>query len=111
MKRIFNLLFTTTTFFGTIPNLLGNNSNEIQEQITIWLEMDETERNQLLNHSIDDLEITQRTQICLEKAKIYRLSDLVSKTENEIKNIKNLGEKSLTEIKEKMHELGLHFRH
>ncbi|WP_255401061.1 DNA-directed RNA polymerase subunit alpha C-terminal domain-containing protein [Spiroplasma sp. ChiS] len=44
--------------------------------------MDETERNQLLNHSIDDLEITQCTQICLEKAKIYRLSDLVSKTEN-----------------------------
>ncbi|WP_368486247.1 DNA-directed RNA polymerase subunit alpha [Spiroplasma sp. DGKH1] len=71
----------------------------------------ETEKEEdELDRSIDELEFTQRSQNCLKRAKIETLRDLISKTEEEIQEIRNLGKKSLTEIKEKVAALGLHFR-
>lgn len=71
----------------------------------------ETEKEEdELDRSIDELEFTQRSQNCLKRTKIETLRDLISKTEEEIQEIRNLGKKSLTEIKEKVAGLGLHFR-
>ena len=71
----------------------------------------ETEKEEdELDRSIDELEFTQRSQNCLKRAKIETLRDLISKTEEEIQEIRNLGKKSLTEIKEKVATLGLYFR-
>ncbi|AHF60749.1 DNA-directed RNA polymerase subunit alpha [Spiroplasma mirum ATCC 29335] len=71
----------------------------------------ETEKEEdELDRSIDELEFTQRSQNCLKRAKIETLRDLISKTEEEIQEIRNLGKKSLTEIKEKVAALGLYFR-
>ncbi|AHF57438.1 DNA-directed RNA polymerase subunit alpha [Spiroplasma eriocheiris] len=71
----------------------------------------ETEKEEdELDRSIDELEFTPRSQNCLKRAKIETLRDLISKTEEEIQEIRNLGKKSLTGIKEKVAALGLHFR-
>ena len=67
------------------------------------------EVNDDLNKSIYDLDFTQRSENCLKKSKILTLRDLISKTENEIQNIRNLGKKSFKEIKEKLAELKLNF--
>ncbi|AGM24805.1 DNA-directed RNA polymerase subunit alpha [Spiroplasma chrysopicola] len=85
------------------------NLNEAIKATQIISSETETEEDEL-DRSIDELEFTQRSQNCLKRAKIDTLRDLVSKTEDEIQQIRNLGKKSLTEIKEKVAQLGLHFR-
>jgi len=55
-----------------------------------------------------DLELSVRARNCLDGADLRTLRDLVSLTENEVMNLKNLGKTSLTEIKSKLLERGLH---
>jgi DNA-directed RNA polymerase subunit alpha len=57
---------------------------------------------QLLSQPIEILELSTRSYNCLKDAKIDKISDLVTKTEEELKTIRNLGEKSLEEIKDKL---------
>ncbi|WP_281951944.1 DNA-directed RNA polymerase subunit alpha [Nitrosophilus kaiyonis] len=56
--------------------------------------------------SIDTLNLSARSHNCLERAGIKYVGELVLMSEDELKNIKNLGKKSLDEIKEKLEELG-----
>jgi len=57
---------------------------------------------QLLSQPVDILELATRASNCLKDAKITTIRELVSHTEEELKTIRNLGEKSLEEIKEKL---------
>lgn len=63
----------------------------------------------LLSQPIDILELSNRPKNCLKEAGIETIGMLVKKTEDEIKVLRNLGEKSLEEIKEKLklHNLSL----
>jgi len=63
----------------------------------------------LLSKGIEFLEPTKRTVNCLKEAGIETIMDLVSRSEEEMLQIKNFGEKSLEEIKEKLEKFGLHF--
>lgn len=65
-------------------------------------------RNEL-KRSIDELELSVRSYNCLQAAEIKTISDLVAKEEQEMLRYKNFGRKSLTELNEKLAELGLHF--
>jgi len=65
-------------------------------------------RNEL-KRSIDELELSVRSYNCLQAAEIRSIADLVSKEEQEMLRYKNFGRKSLTELNEKLAELGLHF--
>jgi len=56
--------------------------------------------------SIDDLNLSARSHNCLTRSYIKFLGDLVLMSEKELSDIKNLGKKSLDEIKDKMEELG-----
>jgi DNA-directed RNA polymerase subunit alpha len=56
--------------------------------------------------SIDDLNFSARSHNCLTRSYIKYLGDLVLMSEKELSGIKNLGKKSLDEIKDKMEELG-----
>ena len=56
--------------------------------------------------SIDDLNFSARSHNCLTRSYIKYLGDLVLMSEKELSDIKNLGKKSLDEIKDKMEELG-----
>jgi len=61
----------------------------------------------MLARPIADLELSVRARNCLDGANIQTLRDLVSLSENEVINLKNLGKTSLTEIKAKLAEHGL----
>ena len=63
-----------------------------------------------LDTKIEDLELTVRSNNCLMRANIKTVGDLVNKTEDEIMNVRNLGRKSLDEVKEKLKSLGLSLR-
>ena len=62
---------------------------------------------QMLERPIADLELSVRARNCLDGANITSLRELVSMTEADVMNLKNLGKTSLTEIKAKLAERGL----
>ena len=61
--------------------------------------------------SIEDLDLTVRSYNCLKRAGISTVDELTQKTEDEMAHVRNLGKKSLKEVKEKLTDLGLHFKH
>jgi len=61
----------------------------------------------MLSRPIAELELSVRARNCLDGASILTLGDLVSLSENEVMNLKNLGKTSLNEIKSKLAERGL----
>tara|TARA_Y100001970_G_scaffold281199_1_gene391505 strand:+ start:2690 stop:3664 length:975 start_codon:yes stop_codon:yes gene_type:complete len=71
---------------------------------------DETmELRRLLNQTIDEMELSVRSYNCLQAAGIKFIHELVSKEENQMLKYKNFGRKSLTELVEKLDNMGLHF--
>lgn len=67
-------------------------------------------KSKALEMSIDDLEFSVRAYNCLKRANINSLQDLISKSENEMMKIRNLGKKSLKEVIDKVKEMGFSFR-
>jgi DNA-directed RNA polymerase subunit alpha len=61
----------------------------------------------ILEAPISDLELSVRARNCLDGANLRTLFDLVTLSENEVMNLKNLGKTSLTEIRNKLAERGL----
>ena len=66
-------------------------------------------RNDLLDRSVDELELSVRSYNCLKNADIRSIRDLIRRTERDMLNTKNFGKKSLTEIKDMLHGMGLDF--
>ena len=67
------------------------------------------EIRKLLNLTIDEMELSVRSHNCLQAAGIKFIYELVSKEENEMLKYKNFGRKSLTELVEKLDQMGLIF--
>ena len=65
-------------------------------------------RNDQLDRSVDELELSVRSYNCLKNARIRTVGELVARTEGELLKEKNCGRKSLNEIKEVLADLGLH---
>jgi DNA-directed RNA polymerase subunit alpha len=63
--------------------------------------------NSNLLKSVEELELSVRSYNCLKNANIKTIADLVQKTEQEMLRTKNFGRKSLNEIKEILHNMGL----
>jgi DNA-directed RNA polymerase subunit alpha len=63
-----------------------------------------------VNMSIDDLDLTVRSYNCLKRAGISTVEELTQKTEDEMSRVRNLGKKSLKEVKEKLQALNLSFK-
>ena len=68
-----------------------------------------SQMNEVLNRSVEELELSVRSYNCLKNANIQTIGDLVQKTEAEMLRTKNFGRKSLNEIKEILSGLGLSF--
>ena len=64
-------------------------------------------RNENLNRSVEELELSVRSYNCLKNANIQSIGELVQKTESEMLKTKNFGRKSLNEIKEILASMGL----
>jgi DNA-directed RNA polymerase subunit alpha len=69
----------------------------------------EPEEDSVLDQSIETLELSIRSMNCLKNANIRTLRDLVTKAEKDMTEIRNFGEKSLKEVREKLEILGLGF--
>lgn len=61
-----------------------------------------------LNRAIADLNFSVRASNCLESENIHSVRDLVQRTEDQLLEIRNFGDTTLTEIREKLSQLGLH---
>ena len=86
------------------------NLAEITQDINIEKEEAKVEENKYDNITIEDLDLSVRSYNCLKRAGISTVMDLTEKTEEEMMKVKNLGKKSLKEIKEKLAALGLSFK-
>lgn len=67
-----------------------------------------SEKNSELGKLIEDLDFSVRTYNCLKRAAINTVGDLISRSEDEMIKVRNLGKKSLDEVIFKLGEMGLH---
>ena len=63
-----------------------------------------------LDLAIEDLDLSERPRNCLKRAQINTIGELLTKTEDDLLNITNFGQKSLDEVKAKLDERGLTLR-
>jgi DNA-directed RNA polymerase subunit alpha len=85
------------------------NFEELPEAAEEPAERAMNQMNEVLNRSVEELELSVRSYNCLKNANIQTIGDLVQKTEAEMLRTKNFGRKSLNEIKEILQNLGLTF--
>ncbi|WP_062200778.1 MULTISPECIES: DNA-directed RNA polymerase subunit alpha [Demequina] len=58
------------------------------------------------NQPIEELNLTQRSYNCLKREGIHTVGELTARSETDLMDIRNFGQKSITEVKEKLQELG-----
>ncbi|MDA0371565.1 MAG: DNA-directed RNA polymerase subunit alpha [Actinomycetota bacterium] len=63
-----------------------------------------------LDIAIEDLDLSERPRNCLKRAQVNTIGELLQKTEDDLLNITNFGQKSLDEVKQKLDERGLSLR-
>jgi DNA-directed RNA polymerase subunit alpha len=83
------------------------NFEEVAEQTEEISEHGLDKINEVLNRSVEELELSVRSYNCLKNANIQTIGELVQKTEAEMLRTKNFGRKSLNEIKEILSNMGL----
>lgn len=74
---------------------------------SIVVEKAETQRDKVLEMTIEELDLSVRSFNCLKRANINTVEDLISKTEEEMIKVRNLGRKSLEEVIHKLSMMGL----
>ncbi len=72
----------------------------------IMVEKDDKSHEKILEMTIEELDLSVRSFNCLKRAGINTVEDLISKTEEEMMKVRNLGKKSLEEVINKLHSLG-----
>lgn len=82
---------------------------KLEECFTVQLPQAE-ENAKPATQMIEDLDLSVRSYNCLKRAGIQTVEELTQKTEDEMRHVKNLGKKSLKEVKDKMTQLGLSFK-
>ena len=82
----------------------------ITRDINIEKEEVQVEENKYENFTIEELELSARSYNCLKRANIQTILELTEKTEDEMMKVKNLGKKSLKEIKEKLAQYNMSFK-
>src|ERR1700736_5691518 len=101
---------------------IGQASKLLKDHMAIFINFEElpesaeepaeralSQMSEVLNRSVEELELSVRSYNCLKNANIQTIGDLVQKTEAEMLRTKNFGRKSLNEIKEILGNLNLSF--
>ena len=73
----------------------------------IMVEREETIKEKVLEMTIEELDMSVRSFNCLKRAGIDTVEDLTNRTEEDMIKVRNLGKKSLDEVIQKLHSLGL----
>ena len=76
----------------------------------IMIEKGEDNKTQILEMTVEELDLSVRSFNCLKRANIHKVEDLISKSEDEMMRVRNLGRKSLDEVIAKLNSLGLSLR-
>jgi DNA-directed RNA polymerase subunit alpha len=76
----------------------------------IMVEKEEDQKEKVLEMTIEELDLSVRSYNCLKRAGINTVQELSNKTEEDMMKVRNLGRKSLDEVKSKLAELGLGLR-
>lgn len=77
------------------------------DNVEIMVEKEEDQKEKALEMTIEELELSVRSFNCLKRAGINTVEELTHKTEDDMMKVRNLGKKSLDEVKHKLEELGL----
>jgi len=80
------------------------------DELEIMVEKEEEEKDRILEMPIEELDLSVRSYNCLKRAGINTVEELIRKTEEDMLKVRNLGKKSLQEVKDKLAELGLSLR-
>ena len=92
--------------FKLFQNMAGIPEEEEEEEV-LPPEPEEPDASKVIETTIDDLDLSVRSFNCLKRANINTVADLVSKTEEDMMKVRNLGRKSLEEVKKKLEEYDL----
>jgi len=84
--------------------------SEEAKNTEIVKEKEESKKEKVLEMTIEDLELSVRSYNCLKRASINTVEDLANHSEEDMMKVRNLGRKSLDEVKNKLHSLGLSLR-
>ena len=87
-------------------NLFVDLSDEAKKA-EIMIEREETKKEKVLEMTIEELDMSVRSFNCLKRAGIDTVEDLTNRTEEDMIKVRNLGKKSLEEVIQKLHSLGL----
>ena len=90
-------------------NLFVDLSDEAKN-VEIMVEREETIKEKVLEMTIEELDMSVRSFNCLKRAGIDTVEDLTNRTEEDMIKVRNLGKKSLEEVIQKLHSLGLDLR-
>ncbi len=77
------------------------------DNMEIMVEKEEDQKEKALEMTIEELELSVRSFNCLKRAAINTVEDLTHRSEEDMMKVRNLGKKSLDEVKHKLEELGL----
>ncbi len=80
------------------------------DTMEIMVEKEEDKKEKVLEMTIEELELSVRSFNCLKRAAINTVEELTQKTEDDMMKVRNLGKKSLDEVKAKLQELGLELK-
>lgn len=87
------------TLFTDLSESVGTRSTVVEKV--------ETQRDKVLEMTIEELDLSVRSFNCLKRANINTVEDLISKTQDEMIKVRNLGRKSLEEVEHKLAMMGL----
>ncbi len=90
--------------------ILTSVHEQINDMDSVMKEAQGEVQNKGLVMMIEDLDLSVRSYNCLKRAGIQTVEELTQKTEDEMMRVRNLGKKSLKEVKDKIYELGLSFK-
>jgi len=90
------------TLFTDLSESIGNQSTVVEKA--------EAQRDKVLEMTIEELDLSVRSFNCLKRVNINTVEDLISKTEDEMIKVRNLGRKSLEEVIHKLAMMGLHLK-
>ena len=83
---------------------------EEAQNTQVMVEKEETHKEKMLEMTIEELDLSVRSYNCLKRAGINTVKELTDRTVSDMMKVRNLGQKSLEEIKLKLNDLGVSFR-
>ncbi len=83
------------------------NLTEKASDVEVMVEKEDEDKEKIMEMTIDELDLSVRSYNCLKRAGINTIHELTQKTPDDMMKVRNLGKKSLEEVKHKLSELGL----